>query len=148
MRYAVSNHDLMTGLLQFFPRLPSGDELGVAFLQWPEFQEQLSLQRLTALANRLKVRLPTRKTEKGIARAIVDALHDHHITIAAPAHHPSDVCGACKQPMPWRPANKEAVHSCDRCGAPLHGAAIESCCRIITSEGKFYCNDGCYNASS
>lgn len=135
---------VLDGLLSHVPVLP---EFGSPMM-WPRLFELLEVPSFEYLLKVLQCREPRKKTPRSYALVIIDALRQHHYNEYQPLEHPTDVCGACKRPMPWRPPNQPHAHNCDKCGKPLHGAGVPDCSRIIVEERNFYCDAGCQGLPS
>ena len=124
-------------------------------LRWPELESLATREQLKAFA--CSEQLPRhpdwrepRHPEKarGWANLVVAQLSALHVEDTRPEHHPADVCGACGQPMPYRPPGQPSTHSCKTCGKPIHGAAFPGCSCIVRGRNNelFFCNKTCAGA--
>lgn len=111
-------------------------------LVWP-LHELLDVDTLAKVGGVMGVAAPRSNTARPWATKVLAFLEKVNADHNTPKFHASDTCGACAQPMPWRPSRQGPAHSCLACKKSLHSAAFEGCTRVIVGEDKFYCSNKC-----
>ena len=141
MKFASDPEMLLQALQQLVPE-EHKPEVGERGLQWPELVDDVAEPTLVELHRLLNLRTPRHQTKRGFSSKIVAALAEYHESVH-PKNHPSDLCGACREPMPWRRKDAQPEHKCKTCAKPVHGQAWVGCPVVVVNDKDFYCNETC-----